>query len=1010
MARPSKEGINATPGGDTDVQSNPQAAQVNATPVAPLVQASENTGLYHLVHGLSALQPGLNAYLDTRQQENVASEQEQGRLAAQQGQYSTYDEGFKALSSASSPWFQRAYMQQVGQSAAQDYQRQLSEHLAQNIDPNDPDPAKAKQVIGEFFRSQTAGLKDAHYLSGFEPTAAQANSQALASVEQAHISRVRLNALDQVAKGVDGALANPNRSPNWLDDAKDQARALNIPVKEAEMNAFSQARLQAVLTGNVPMLETFAKPTRDGQSSFAVREPSDYWAAVAAARTQADKLAKQGHQQVEFSVRNELNTDLENAKSFKTPIPWDKWHLTLKNMVDTETMTGAEAAGIYKEALDADRKYRKAISNSDAYLDGSAFTMGLTHEEMKQSAQVAASRIVEKIQGDKSIPDEQKASLVMAEVARVSLANRTIYPDHLALMQVAAADQPAQDAKGSIAMPARFKDASTIAFNYWSKDPQVFRSAFKDDKESAEFYDRYFTNLQRDPNKDPEAAYRATRLDIHGQPGSTTKVEVPHDTLNTIVKNSVDNIRSKIGRSWFDALNPFSSVKQAPSFDTDVYARSEVQKYVLDAYQRNPGANAKSVEDQATKAFASQHVLVNGQWLNTSSMPAGMSKEQAADLTEGLNAYKTIVTRDSGMAAYLGTADSKDAVITLSPRPTSVTVERGPLHTVFINGIPTDRQINPEQLTAQWKNGKFVDPERIQSARTLTDQISHFAASPETLTEPQYKATVEALEFNRVNGFMSSSNVSAAKDQLDAAHDAARVKVNLLDAQKKDAAIRSSDSLAQSVTDTLRRFDGEDFANIKGYGKFTPDPANAFTFIKNAAAKGETGAALMGAVAGYNQTRYEQNGDTKVGFGYSLTQPEDTIKEDLRMARVVPSMADSGRMLQLIREGKYKLNEFEARQLFNAQATRVSKDIKTEIGEKAWKTLPTPTQHALAVLYLNAKPGRFGEMADALRAGDWGSVGDELNVDPSHRKAATSFVRLLMSGQQQFSKTITNNF
>ena len=1013
MARPDRTPIERIP--TSEPVRSPELPQITARPVDMTLAPRVDPELAGLARGLAAFAPSLDRYGEQRLREQAAEETQKGKLAAEQGQFNTYEEGYKALSSQANPWFQKAYMEEVGRRSAQDYGRKLQEHLAANTDPNNPDPVATRKLVQEFYANETRGMQDPDYLAGFNAPSQRFNAQALDAVTAAQATNVREKSVDLLRGAADDFLGDKGRPTRWLDDLKDKAVSLNIPRGEAERSAFEQTAARAVAEADPRLLDVFEYDTRDGQTSFAVREPQAYAAARKAAEVALRGRMKDNSEVMKYQLEVRLATSIEAAKGFQQPLNMAEVQQDLFNAVDTGVFKADSAASIYKQAMAADRDYRRAYSNASAWRSGaigagSGFTADgstgpVTGSDAAAAASIGAKQIAREVMEDRTIPEEQKESVILSNIIDTSIRNRMIFPDHLSSIKLAANDLPQPDAQGNIKMPDGFAPAAAIAYAYWKKDPDLFRNSFGGDKHASSVYERYFTNLERDPNKDPQLAWRMTISDLGPSSVPGKEITVNPALIADVVKAAGKAVNGR--PEWFERYNPFGgrSVK-APNFDEDVYLQNYLRTEISDAYKTNPSIKADAAASIAAKRFESQHGMVNGQWLNTSSIPGGLNEGQLAELEKALNAYKTVAARDSNLG--LTAEEAADASITLSPRPVSVDPSLGPQHVVYINGMPTASRVNPEILLQQYVNGRFVSPERIAGARALVSNIDTMAQAPLQMTDKSYADALDALKFNKQNGFMTDGAVDSARKKLDKAHDEYVSQTKVVNAIEDTKARRDAVPAVKALTSDFKPFDAADLADLKAPGKFTANIPAAIAQVRSATKAGRYAAAAQALVGGYGVTRYATAGDARVGLGYSLLQPDDVVKSDLMRGLKIDQL-QTGRILTALRKGEYRLNDYEAQQLFEAQANRVAKDLQKHYAD-AWVLLPDNKRDALVVAAINSKGGKWKDTISAMERNDWDAVRANLNVVDEHRKAASAAIRLLSSGHQTFRSVSLNNF
>jgi len=1016
----------------------PELPQVVARPVNVMTPGAGPSQTDALVEGLAGFYGPLRKLLNDRQAEKVRKESERAQADAISGGAHTYGDALQALSPDSPPWVQEAYIATVGSVSGADYGAKLLQHAEENFDLENTEPGYGERFVADFFKEETAGLDDPAFLETFTPAAARANAQFLASNQarlESNVAERKVSALQTlVSTYFDQGRSKPG---TWLEDVKTAGRGMRLAPMAVENMAFDMAATRAIEDGDPVLLEIFKERTADNQASFYEREGAKYLAAYAAAIKAAKGKQTDASDAMKLAAAVDIKTRIAAAEDGLEELDTVRLLDSITTYVDQGAIEPVAGSSYYMDGLKALRKYRENVERVGAMLDGTyAARTGDTAAERETALRMAAKHIYRQITADANIPEEQKPAMIAQRIVEVSIRNRQMNPDHLGALKLGFAATPVSEGKIEKA-PQAFLRAQGIGFTYWKLDPLFFREAFGENKEMAMFYDRFYENLSRDANKDVEAAYLAARSETIASGKNQDKAGPPTGMSGQEFTKLVRGVHSDLtdSTSWWQWGR-----RGKPSFETDVYAQSEIARALNEIYTRVPTIAPQHAREQARKDFAASHRVVNGEWLNISSLASGMDDAKVHQLEEALEKYKPLLMDRTG----IGTA-SGDTSISLSPQPRYITPD-GPLFEVFLDGTPTGQRVLIDEFLRQHATDRHITAEVRGEAQKLLALVDGLQSYP---GDDVIEAVQRKLSLMHEAGVLTGPAYKERKQRLDGLTDRNKAETVATQAATTSRA-QLQDPLLQGVFKTPIT-DEELFVlsrpNRAG-GERAFDVARNYVGRVPAKPKGADYRATMAAsasvlAAGFSEVAYDNNGRQLIGAGYDLGQKDDVIVTDLIRSGIVsepaigaldidlggptPSRVDKkalgAAMLRKMRRGEFKLTEEDSRRLLSVQMARIERAVfarKTvdptagsdptnvlpaDSGVAAWEVGSDHTRAALVVLYMHSKS--WPAQLEAMKAGDWQRV--EANLKVADKAQAMAAIRKLATDPIGYRAYLTNN-
>lgn len=236
---------------EVQIQSNPQAAHVVASPVSTLVQPAE-TQLGQLVGALSKVQPSLERYLqveDTKQERA-------GQTDAQLGKEQESD----------SQAYVRGYTNIKGNNQAIADVGELQQYLETNFNPDTDD---YDTVAKAWLKTKTEGVTDRNFLDGYAPVMDNALNRLKQTYAQQRLNNIKdstnSEAMKMISTGMEEfAKRGEPVSDTWINSTREFV-ADHFKMTNAEFNELQfLAAKKLGDAGNFGIYEQFKRPRLDG--------------------------------------------------------------------------------------------------------------------------------------------------------------------------------------------------------------------------------------------------------------------------------------------------------------------------------------------------------------------------------------------------------------------------------------------------------------------------------------------------------------------------------------------------------------------------------------------------------------------------------------------------------------------------------------------------------------------------------------------------------------------------
>jgi len=291
MAREQRRRVAPNPTGRTNI--NRAAPSVRARPVDRTVVQQQSNSLGKLAKSLQAVSPGLNKYMEKKQNEFIEQETVKGAQAAMTVEDVDEAIAHGEMSPEQSPYFQQAFMKQAGINAGQRRARELAQAYS--------DPEQFNRETGdidEFFeqniKSDIEGLDDTDFAAGYLQSLRPAEEKIRNDFTEFHIEKVRAEAREQTYQSYFNTFATMGENGEYgadaLDTLAENAQALNLEKSELNSIAFQAAATYALQgEGNPEVFELFKNKGKNGVGSLYFT--SKYGEQIETAQKQAAALS-----------------------------------------------------------------------------------------------------------------------------------------------------------------------------------------------------------------------------------------------------------------------------------------------------------------------------------------------------------------------------------------------------------------------------------------------------------------------------------------------------------------------------------------------------------------------------------------------------------------------------------------------------------------------------------------------------------------------------------------------
>lgn len=298
-----------------DVQSQKQALQVVARPVDQYEAPNTNTGLQALLTGLSAVQPGLNKYLESRVIEDQIETENQNKEQALRGRQARSDQKQDGvvLTPEQDPFFQQGYMQKHGE--VMGFRRAREMELQFESERNNPN-FDVDKFLGEFESTDIEGINDQDALVGYLSITDKAKESLRNKAMERQIDALR-ETNDTNLREYSRSLTNDpkrdsiERYTDWLqfrDDAKQLGKTNN---EAARM--WVDSLIEASKDGNPEVFEHVEIKDADGISLMDTKEQlrivQARQQAIAAEAVKLNKDNALENAKIRFSLQQQLEAD-----------------------------------------------------------------------------------------------------------------------------------------------------------------------------------------------------------------------------------------------------------------------------------------------------------------------------------------------------------------------------------------------------------------------------------------------------------------------------------------------------------------------------------------------------------------------------------------------------------------------------------------------------------------------------------------------------------------------------
>jgi hypothetical protein len=351
---------------------------VAAHPVASPAPVGEND-IGRLTESLAAASPGFNKFLSAKQRQFEIDETDRAIADANMSK-EDFDEAVAKgmLRKEQSPWYQKAFMAQMGQNMASRRSRQIAEEYESSFNKDEDD---INEFIASRFGEDLRGLDDLDFKSGYLQKARPAEEAIRNNFSEYQIARVKQQAFDGFSENVfHAAMDAKDRgvalSAGELGVLEDNAREMGI-----ERQQFNDIVVNSLMTlaqqgdGNPAVLEALKRKGTNGIAS--AYYTGRYGLKLQQAEAHATKLQLAAQAKAQGAERMAFMTDVLSKANDGTDVS----QLIASVVQDSETnpngwMTPEQGASILLRA-DAAREEAQRKREAAAQ-DEAAWSIGYT--------------------------------------------------------------------------------------------------------------------------------------------------------------------------------------------------------------------------------------------------------------------------------------------------------------------------------------------------------------------------------------------------------------------------------------------------------------------------------------------------------------------------------------------------------------------------------------------------------------------------------------------------------
>jgi GH24 family phage-related lysozyme (muramidase) len=360
MARPNRNSVGGLPASSSTGYEKTQATSVHAQSMRGGAVAAD-AGVNELAEALSAVQPGLTAFVRTREKEEAERQKALGMKARAEQR----DEA-AVLTPEQSPYFQQGYMLMHGQVSGADTARKMRGVFEENRNkPNwNPDGA-----LREFMAREMEGMQDEDAIAGFLPHVVKERDSILNEWQKQQVEAVRTDTGMQLAarardiaelpirEDEEGVRVDPAQTRHALYQKFIQDGMALGKTRPELAEVFTVSLINSALTSKDPRVLDMAS-IRDANGIALIDNPT-FGKAILDARTKAEALEKSEMHESLTAARTDTLLGLDElvrSNPMDPRLDLDNLKLHAHEYGLFNDPDGKELAAYYEKVVDARSK------------------------------------------------------------------------------------------------------------------------------------------------------------------------------------------------------------------------------------------------------------------------------------------------------------------------------------------------------------------------------------------------------------------------------------------------------------------------------------------------------------------------------------------------------------------------------------------------------------------------------------------------------------------------------
>lgn len=899
------------------VQDQPQQSlQVLARPVDQYEAPATSSGLQALVAGLSAVQPGLTKYLESRVMDEQVEADKRNKEQTLRGKQARSDQGHDGvvLTPEQDPFFQQGYMQKHGE--VMGFRRAREMELRYETERTNPD-FNIDRFLSEFESTDVEGINDQDALAGYLGITDRAKESLRNKAMERQIDDLRetndtnLREYSRFLVTTDPRRDSVNRFNDWLQFRED-AKQLGKTNNEAA-RMWVDALIESSKDGNPEVFEHVDLKDASGISLMDTKEQlriiQARQQAIAAEAAKLNKDHALENAKIRYGLQQQLEADPFDPTLSADAILTDAY-VGQGKVFSTDNEAVSFLMDVRKRQAEAYKaaQYAKVVDNGGGrfYAHDPEFAKVFNRKlddvwanidfSTRETTRVGINRIIE-LTEQNGLPYERLKGLLSSVATSVPNANG-FNPD--------------------------FELASHI---YWSmansNNPQLVKMYVDEDSEQVLREYWYQADTKGLPRE--KAFLEAKRLTTPEARERARAMLTPQ--FSKVLDKAVDDSFDR----WFKDVENGSMLK---------YEARELAKRYMAKGQLDPERAAEyaiaDVKGQLIWDGVSRYVKVPRKLLGT--------KDLEPSVKDFLQSHtKALGPRAIEGNYYLEAGRNGDSFHVFDPL-----------------GNATGVQITTDQLLARYRNKVYATPQDIQRIQEIRKLLSQ----PQLIRDHAEEIALE----NEITA-LRGKGVATVEDANLAASVGIKRTADWLTG--KTSSLRAAKSNRVAVGEV---FDGRSpsYVNLPvpnpGMGNL-PSMDYAKRLIDT-----DPALALTVAAEGMRVRTYGDNKGVAIGIGYNITMRQKTFRKDFIKAGIAPEHVDE------VAQGKRSITPEQMVKLYQVVKPEYESMAAKAYGPGWDALPPHQKAALTDLAYNTGKPEQYTKALAALREGDIDKAASQIHI------------------------------